>query len=211
MSREEKALSPMDPVIRDILDVALGEFANYGFEGTRIEAITARTATSKRMIYYHFGSKEKLYEAVLDHAYRIVRSGAEYIGDLEAMPPLEALRAVAGAAFDSFNRHPDFIRLSLQENLRGAPFVSHSESIRQTNLANLATVDRHLRRGQADGSVRADVAPLDAYITFVGLCNYHVAARPAYKALFGADFFDPEVRASRRESICDALIRYVKT
>ena len=204
-------ISPMDPVVRDILEVALSEFANYGFEGTRIEAITARTATSKRMIYYHFGSKEKLYEAVLDYAYGIVRSGAEYQGDLERLPPLQALEAVAASAFDSFMRHPDFIRLSLQENLRGVPVVGQSERIRQINQANLAVVAHHLRRGQADGSVRTDLQPLDVYITFVGLCNYHVAARPAYKALFDTDFFEPEVRAARRASICDALVRYVRT
>lgn len=203
-------ISPMDPVVRDILEVALSEFANYGFEGTRIEAITARMATSKRMIYYHFGSKEKLYAAVLDYAYGIVRSGAQDEGDLEALPPLRALEVVAGAAFDSFTRHPDFIRLSLQENLRGVPVVGQSARIRQINHANLAVVDRHLRRGQADGSMRPDVQPLDVYITFVGLCNYHVAARPAYKALFDTDFFDPDVRERRRASISDALLRYVR-
>ncbi len=200
----------MDPVVRDILEVALSEFANYGFEGTRIEAITARMATSKRMIYYHFGSKERLYEAVLDYDYSIVRSGAQDVGDLEAMPPLQAMEIVAGSAFDNFMRHPDFIRLSLQENLRGVPVVGQSDRIRQINQANLAVVDRHLRRGQADGSMRTGLEPLDVYITFVGLCNYHVAARPAYKALFDTDFFAPDVRERRRASICDALIRYVR-
>ena len=51
---------PMDPVKRNILEVALAEFANYGLEGSRIESIAAGTHTSKRMIYYHFGSKENL-------------------------------------------------------------------------------------------------------------------------------------------------------
>ncbi len=200
----------MDPVVRDILEVALSEFANYGFEGTRIEAITARTATSKRMIYYHFGSKEKLYEAVLDYAYDLVSSGREPLGDLDALPPLEALLALAGSAFDGFNRHPDFIRLTLQENLRGAPVVSASQAIRRINQTNLAGVERQLRRGQADGSLRRDLDPIDVYITFVGLCAYHVSARPSYQALFDTDFFNPETRAARRASICDALARYVR-
>lgn len=208
--RAPVSIEPMDPVVRNILEVALSEFANYGFEGTRIEAITARMATSKRMIYYHFGSKEKLYEAVLSYAYSIVRSGAQDEGDLEAMAPLQALKVIAGAAFDGFMRHPDFIRLSLQENLRGVPVVGRSEQIRQINHANLAVVDRHLRRGQAEGSMRQDLEPIDVYITFVGLCNYHVAARPAYKALFGVDFFAPGTRERRRASICEALLRYVQ-
>lgn len=46
----------MDPVVRDILDVAMAEFAEHGFAGARVDAIAARTQTSKRMLYYHFGS-----------------------------------------------------------------------------------------------------------------------------------------------------------
>ena len=207
---EPVTIWPMDPVVRDILEVALSEFANYGFEGTRIEAIAARMATSKRMIYYHFGSKEKLYEAVLSYAYDLVSSGAEHPGDIDTLPPLEALLALAGSAFDSFNRHPDFIRLTLQENLRGAPVVSASEAIRRINQGNLAGIARQLRRGQAEGSMRQDLEPLDVYITFVGLCSYHIAARPAYKALFDTDFFSPQVRARRRASICAALSGYVR-
>lgn len=202
-------MAPMDPVVRDILDVALSEFANYGFEGTRIEAITARTHTSKRMIYYHFGSKEKLYAAVLDYAYRIVRDGPQ-AERLEELPPLQALLTFAGDAFDNFNRHPDFIRLTLQENLQGARFLQLDSDIARLNQAGLAMVERTLRRGQADGSLRADVTALDVYITFVGLCAYQISARPSFKALFGVDFFDPQVRAARRASICDALRRYVQ-
>ena len=63
----------MDPVIRNILEVALSEFAENGMAGARIDTIASRTSTSKRMLYYHFGSKEGLYAAVLDHAYRQVR------------------------------------------------------------------------------------------------------------------------------------------
>ncbi|WP_214428540.1 TetR/AcrR family transcriptional regulator, partial [Escherichia coli] len=37
---------------RDILEVAMAEFASEGYSGARVDAIAARTRTSKRMIYY---------------------------------------------------------------------------------------------------------------------------------------------------------------
>ena len=43
-----------------ILDVATKEFAEKGLSGGRIDEIAAATQTSKRMIYYYFGSKEGL-------------------------------------------------------------------------------------------------------------------------------------------------------
>ena len=52
----------------EILEVATHEFADKGLAGARIDEIAAATRTSKRMIYYYFGSKDGLYLAVLEEA-----------------------------------------------------------------------------------------------------------------------------------------------
>ena len=59
---------------RDIIDAAMKEFAEKGLAGARVDDIAARTRTTKPMIYNHFGSKEKLYAAVIEEAYGGVRS-----------------------------------------------------------------------------------------------------------------------------------------
>ena len=53
-------------VRRNILTVAKEEFVENGLSGARVDEIAARTATSKRMIYYYVGDKEGLYPAVLE-------------------------------------------------------------------------------------------------------------------------------------------------
>ena len=58
---------------QDILDVARTEFVEHGLSGARVDAIAARMRTTKRMIYYYFGSKQGLYLAVLEQAYRGIR------------------------------------------------------------------------------------------------------------------------------------------
>jgi AcrR family transcriptional regulator len=199
----------MDPVKRNILEVALAEFANYGLEGSRIESIAAGTHTSKRMIYYHFGSKEGLYAAVLEFAYWIVRE--DHIDPPVDLPPLQALARFAGYAFDNFSKYPDFIRLSLQENLQGARFLKASPSIVEMNRATLSVVKDIVQRGQAEGSIRQDVDPMNVYINFIGLCHYHISSRHNYQVLFDYDSSTPENSQSRRESICDAIVRYVQT
>jgi TetR/AcrR family transcriptional regulator len=47
-----------------ILSAAMREFAKYGFAGARVERIVNRADVSPRSLYYHFGSKRGLYEAV---------------------------------------------------------------------------------------------------------------------------------------------------
>ena len=52
----------------EILQVVAGEFAEHGFSGARVDRIAAQMRTTKRMIYYYFGSKQDLYVAVLERA-----------------------------------------------------------------------------------------------------------------------------------------------
>lgn len=47
-----------------ILTAAMGEFAEHGYAGARVERIYKRADVSPRSIYYHFGSKRGLYDAV---------------------------------------------------------------------------------------------------------------------------------------------------
>lgn len=44
-----------------ILKQARAEFAQFGFEGARVDRIAERADVNKAMLYYHFGSKEDLY------------------------------------------------------------------------------------------------------------------------------------------------------
>jgi len=198
-----------DPVVKDILEAALAEFANFGLPGARIDAIVARTKTSKRMIYYHFGSKEGLYVATLAYAYRKVNSD-DMEPRLDQAPPLEAIALYAETAFERFCATPDFIRLTMQENLQGGKYLEGLPALKTINRSRLAVVERILQRGQAEGSIRREVPPLDVYINFVGLCAYHISSGQSYRVLFGADWSDPGVQQRRKASIRDAIVRYVR-
>jgi AcrR family transcriptional regulator len=78
-----------DRTRQDILDVATEEFASAGFSGARVDRIAERTRTSKRMIYYYFGSKEGLYLAALEKVYGELRA-AEMSLDAAPESPADA-------------------------------------------------------------------------------------------------------------------------
>src|SRR5688500_3967277 len=56
-----------------IIAAAIDEFAARGFKGASMDAIAARTHTTRALINYYFGSKEKLYIAVLEQVYAGIR------------------------------------------------------------------------------------------------------------------------------------------
>src|SRR5690349_10374614 len=92
---------------QDILDAATAEFAERGYSGGRVDEIAARTRTTKRMIYYYFGSKEGLWIAVLERAYAGIRAAEQELG-VEHLEPREAVRRLAELTFDHHESHPDF-------------------------------------------------------------------------------------------------------
>ena len=113
----------------DILTVATEEFAAYGLSGGRVDAIAEKTRTSKRMIYYYFGSKEGLYLAVLEKAYRKIRNIESDLAVAD-MDPVKALRTIISSTFDNDENNPDFIRLVSIENIHHAMHMKQSSAIR---------------------------------------------------------------------------------
>src|SRR5258708_35245293 len=92
---------------RNILDVATQEFSAMGLTGARVDAIAERTNTTKRMIYYYFGSKEGLYEAVLEQEYGAIRELEQELM-LAELEPVAALRKLVEFTFDYHDKHRDF-------------------------------------------------------------------------------------------------------
>ena len=95
---------------QDILDVAAKEFSEKGLAGARVDEIAATTKTSKRMIYYYFGSKEGLYLATLEAKYKKVRYTENQL-NLAHMAPEAALRCLVAVTFDHHLNNEDYIRM----------------------------------------------------------------------------------------------------
>ena len=58
--------------VEKIIKAAQREFAQYGFEGARVDRIAQKARINKAMIYYHFKSKENLYETLLSKVYTTI-------------------------------------------------------------------------------------------------------------------------------------------
>ena len=194
---------------RDILAVATEEFAGKGLAGARIDEIAARTRTSKRMIYYYFGSKEGLYVAVLEEAYRSIRN-IEHDLDVDHLPPEAALAALTRFSFDRHVEHPAFVRLVCNENLHYGRFVQQSARIQALNVPAIDTVRRIVERGKREGTFRSDIDPVDLHMTISALCFYNVSNRYTFSTIFKADMTSPAALAARRESVVATVVASVK-
>ena len=193
---------------RDILAAAVAEFSEKGLAGARVDDIAARTRTTKRMIYYYFGSKEKLYAAVLELLYGGMRD-AEKDLQLDGLKPAEALQKIVEITFDHHASHPEFVRLVCTENINEARIVSASPTIRSRNATVIGLLKQILDQGARDGSFRRGLDPLDVHLLISSFCFYRVSNRYTLRAIFGRDLQTPKVAASHRRMISEAVLRYV--
>ncbi|MGG5807958.1 TetR family transcriptional regulator [Falsiroseomonas sp. CW058] len=193
---------------RAILDAAFAEFTEKGYAGGRVDDIAARTAMSKRMIYYYFGSKEGLYAAVLEEAYGAMRD-AEAALHLDALPPAEAMRRMVEVTFDHHAANPGFVRLVAVENIHGARQVMATPGIRERNATVIGRVSALLARGEASGVFRRGVDPFDLHMLVSSFCFYRISNRHTLGAIFGRDLTAPEVAARQREMMVNAVMRYL--
>jgi len=193
----------------DILQVATGEFADKGLAGARIDEIAAATRTSKRMIYYYFGSKEGLYVAVLEEAYRRIRQ-IETELHLDDLQPEAALRTLVGFTFDYHWHHPEFPRLVMNENIHRAEFLARSPHIQQLNASAINAVGSVYQRGVQAGVFRPGLDLIDLHMSISALSFFNVSNRHTFTLSFQRDIAEPAALAQRRAHVIDMVLRYVQ-
>ena len=193
----------------DILRVATTEFADKGLSGARIDEIAAATRTSKRMIYYHFGSKEGLYLAVLEKSYQRIREIESQL-NLEDLAPEDALRKLVGFTFDYHHDNQDFIRLVMNENIHRGEFLAQSRSIRQLNAPAIDSVRQIYERGVQARVFRQGIDPVDLHMSISALCFFNVSNQHTFGLLFGRETAAPAALRARRDSIVEMIVRFVR-
>ena len=194
---------------RDIIAAAMKEFAEKGLAGARVDNIAAQTRTTKPMIYYHFGSKEKLYAAVMEEAYGGVRSKEQGL-HLDDLSPEQALQRLVEVTFDHHAAHPEHVRLVCVENMERARHIAGRPSMVQRNAIAIETVRNLLERGEKAGVFRPGINPWHLHLLITSFCFIRISNRYTWNAVFEMDLWDEEDAKLQRQMIVEAVLRYVK-
>ena len=192
-----------------IVQAAMDEFASRGFKGASMDAIAARTHTTRAMINYYFGGKEKLYLSVLEHVYSEIRL-AESELDLDHLAPVDAMRRIVEFTFRYYIEHENFVRLVIAENQAKGRHLKKSKAMRTLNRPILELLSRVIARGQADGSFRSGIEPLDVHMAIAALGNFNVSHQHTFSAIFQRDMGAKGDVAGRCAVVTDLILRYLR-
>ena len=162
-----------------ILAAAAAEFAARGYAGARVDRIARRARVNKAMLYYHFGSKQALYRALLREAF------AETAGRLRAVvaadaPAAHVIDRVIATLHEVVTERAYLPAIMMREIAEGATHLD-----RET-IAALAEVPRTIggfvQRGVEAGQFRP-IHPLAAYLQMLAPLIMFLGAAPVRREL----------------------------
>jgi AcrR family transcriptional regulator len=191
-----------------ILAAAIDEFAARGFKGASMDAIADRTDTTRALINYYFGSKETVYLAVLEQVYSEIRQ-AESLLELDHLDPTAAVRRIVEFTYTYYLEHEGFVRLVVAENQARGRHFRKSRTMRTLNRPIIERLTRVLQRGQADGTFRADVDPVDVHMAMAALGLFNVTNQYTFGAIFQRDMGAKGDVRRRRELVAELILGYL--
>lgn len=189
-----------------ILASAKREFSRLGLSGARVDTIADKARANKRMIYHYFGSKEALFQEVLEQAYIDIRS-AELQLRLEHLPPREALERLVRFTWTYYLKNPEFIALVNSENLHRARHLKKSEIVQRYSRQFVDLVAGILDRGVAEGIFRPGIDPVQLNITIAAIGYYYLTNRFTGTIVFERDLMSDEALEQRIAFNIDTILR----
>lgn len=188
-----------------ILDAAEQLFADCGYEATSLTDVGGAAGVSRGTPGYFFGSKEKLYQAVLERclerARAAVRSGRERALASQE-PPEVVLAGVVGEYFDFISTNPHFVRLLEREALDGGHHLAMIPPHLQAAQEALGAIVTELALDPSD-----DAEARQLLVSLLALSWFHVVHGPTVLRALGVVADDPGFREERRRHVVNLVVQ----
>ncbi len=190
-----------------IIDAATSEFAEYGLAGARIDRIAAHAGINKAMIYYHFQSKENLYQAIIDQQ---IGSVVEKLAGqfAEGVSLEQALRLASEQYHILLAPSSHFRAIFLHEVAMGAVHLKQALVRIVARRGLPQAVFKMIEEGKRQGRFR-DVDTRQVMLAFIGMNFFYLLAAPVANVIWEIEN-EEEFRRNRPAALVDLFLHGVE-
>jgi TetR/AcrR family transcriptional regulator len=201
--------APVNKTRQRILDIATQQFAARGYDGARVDDIMRLSKVSKNLIYHYFGSKEKLFVAVLEQAYKGMHAN-QTAWPLDVSSPVDGIRKLVQSIFRYWRDNPEFIGLLNSENFHKGRHLRKSKLSKAGYNGLLGNIATLLRQGERAGDFRSGVDPVELYISISALAYHYLSNRYTLAYLLDRKLSSEDEMNARIAHIEDVTLGYLQ-
>ena len=104
----------MNKTKRKIFETSMKLFAEKGYDATSIEEITATVGVAKGTLYYHFSSKEEIFNFLVEEGVKLLKNSIE-IKTQKLEKTMDKLKAIILIEIKVMLKYEDFMTILLSQ------------------------------------------------------------------------------------------------
>jgi AcrR family transcriptional regulator len=163
-----RARAPDSDARAQLLDAAIGLFAERGIANTTVARIAAAGHVTSAMVHYWFDTRERLLDAVVDERLAPQFHAIWDPVDVERGAPLELVQGMVRRMFDVTGRMPWLPSLWLREIVNEGGLL-RERALRHIPMKRVAGFGQSIARARERGEVNGSIEPLLLFNSMLAL------------------------------------------
>lgn len=157
----------MNKTKRKIFETSMELFAKKGYEATSIEEITSVVGVAKGTLYYHFSSKEEIFNFLVEEGIKLLKNSIE-IKTSKLNNSIDKLKAVILIQIKVMVKYENFISILLSELWGQEP---RNKKCREYTFEYVDIIEKIISKGITDKEMVDGDANIIAYGIFGFTCS----------------------------------------
>ncbi|XAH25555.1 TetR/AcrR family transcriptional regulator [Xylophilus sp. GW821-FHT01B05] len=204
--RSAPAAAPMPEMPAErLLEAAVALFAQHGFDAVSTGAVATAAGLTQSMVHYHFGTKEKLWMAAVEHLMH-ARGNMFSLNmeDLRDVDDLSRLKVMLRRFISANAAEPDLTRILIHEGMNDSPRLKWLA--KRFMVRGYATFNAAIESAVAAGVVRK-LPVRDVTNIIVGACVLTFTLSRLLNEVYGQMPTDPEAVSSLSDTLLEVLFK----
>ena len=160
---------------RQVLQAALKQFADCGYEGASVQDIVEAARVTKPTLYYYFGNKAELYQALVDYAHderlRLMQAAAQ-----RGRTIADKLAEILAALFEFLQNNRELMRIAFATAFAAPGELPAEVRYLDKCARNFEFIHDLIKRGQATGELDRRFDSKELAFGIYGQLNVYVMA-----------------------------------
>lgn len=157
----------MNRTKRKIFETSMDLFAKKGYDATSIEEITAVVGVAKGTLYYHFSSKEEIFNFLVEEGMNLLKNSIE-IKTSKLETSIDKIKAVILVQIKILIKYESFITIIASQMWGNEP---RNINCREYVFGYIDKIEEIIKVGQKNGEIKQGDAKLIASEIFGLLCS----------------------------------------